>query len=174
MVINNHKRIDNLEEQLISEQARVRFLEDFSDQLGGKVVKLEKSMITVKREVIGQKKSLLTILNVMKLISNHHQMETKRNKNFKIFEMMKFGLMKFCENGILFVLIQIIMKMSWLNTLIDSLTELLRICNVLTKKSMERSRILIKLSLSLTLFFLLKERIKELMMKLKMIIKCLI
>ena len=172
MVINNHKRIDNLEEQLNSEQARVRFLEDFSDQLGEKVGKLEKAMITVKREVTGQKKSLLTILNVIKIISNH-QMETQR-KNSKTFEMMKFGLMKVFQNGILFVLIQIIMKMSWLNSLIDSLTELLRIGNVLSKKSMERSRFVIKLSLSVSLFFLLKERIQELMLKLKMIIKCLI
>lgn len=171
MVINNHRRIDNLEEQLISEQARVRFLEDLSDQLGEKMGKLEESMISVKREVTKQKRSLLTILNIIKLISNHRS-ETKRIS--KIYEIMKSGAMTVFQNAIVFGLVQILMRISWLNSLIDSLTELLRIGNVISKKSMERSRILVKLSLSLTLFFLLKERIKKLIINLKLAINYLL
>lgn len=169
MVINNHRRIDHLEEQLALEQARVRFLEDFSDQMGEKVGKLEKSMDSVKREVIKQKKSLLTILNVIKLISNH-QSQTKKNR----FEIIKSSMISVFQNAVVFGIIQMLMRIAWLDSLIDSITELLKLSNILSKKSVERSRFLVKLSVSITLFLLLKERIKKLLMKLKNVINVLV
>lgn len=164
MVINNHRRIDQLEEQVASEQARVRFLEDFSDQLGGKVRKLEKSMDVMKKEVSKQKKSLITILTLVKLISNH---QTGQRNNSKIVSMLKSGAMSVLQNAVVFGIIQMIMKITWLDSLIDSLTELLRFSNIFTKKSVERSRFLVKLSISITLFVLLRGKIKSLLMKLK-------
>jgi hypothetical protein len=170
MVINNHRRIDTLEEQIGLEQARVRFLEDFSDRLGEKVGKLENSMKTVKKEVAAQKRSLMTILNIIKLISDHRA-ETRRNG--KLFEIMRHGTVSVIQNALVFGIVQIVMKITWLDSLIDGITELLRlgiglgIGNTLSKKSVERSRFLVKLSFSLTLFLILRERIKKILMKLK-------
>lgn len=164
MVINNHRRIDHLEEQVASEQARVRFLEDFSDQLGGKVRKLEKSMDAVKKEVSKQKKSLITIMALVKLISNH---QTEQRNNGKIVSMLKNGAISVLQNAVVFGIVQMIMRITWLDTLIDSLTEILKFSNIFSKKSLERSRFLVKLSISITLFILLREKIKSLLMKLK-------
>lgn len=169
MVINNHRRIDHLEDQLALEQARVRFLEDYSEQLGVKVGKLEKSMDSVKREVIKQKKNLLTILNIIKLISNH-QSQSKKN----IFEVVKSGMISIFQNAIVFGIIQMLIRITWLDSLIDSITELLKLSNIFSKRSVERSRFFVKLSLSITLFLLLKERIKKLLMKLKSFINFLV
>lgn len=169
MVINNHRRIDHLEDQLALEQARVRFLEDYSEQLGVKVGKLEKSMDSVKREVIKQKKNLLTIMNIIKLISNH-QSQSKKN----IFEVVKSGMISIIQNAIVFGIIQMLIRITWLDSLIDSITELLKLSNIFSKRSVERSRFFVKLSLSITLFLLLKERIKKLLMKLKSFINFLV
>lgn len=171
MAINNHRRIDNLEEQLASEQARVRFLEDYSDNLGEKVGNLENSMCSVKREVARQKKSLLTILTLVKLISSHR---TEKEKNVKFLEMIKSGSIYVFQNAVVFGLVQMIMRLTWLDAIIDSLTGILRMGNILSKKSMERSRFLSKISISITLFMLLKEKIKELLLKLKKIISYLV
>ena len=162
MVINNHKRIDILEEQLSIEQARVRFLEDFSGQLDEKVGGLERSMTAVKKEITKQKKSLMTILMVVKLISGY---EAKRRKETRLIEIVKRSASGLLQNAVIFGLIQALMRITFLDQIIDTLLGLLRLGNILSRRTVERSRLMIKISLSLTLFFVLKERIRKLMRK---------
>ena len=162
MVINNHKRIDILEEQLSIEQARVRFLEDFSGQLDEKVGGLERSMTAVKKEITKQKKSLMAILMVVKLISGH---EAKRRKETRFIEIIKRSASGLLQNAVIFGLIQALMRITFLDQIIDTLLGLLRLGNILSRRTAERSRLMIKISLSLTLFFVLRERIRKLMRK---------
>lgn len=160
MVINNHKRIDILEEQLSDEQARVRYLEDFSQQLDGKVGGLERSMDKVKKEISSQKKSLMMILTIVKLINGH---ESRKRNTGRLMDIAS----SFLQNAAIFAVIQALMRVTFLDQVIDTLLGLLRFGNILSRRTMERSRFMIKLSLSLTLFFMLKERIRNLIGKLR-------
>lgn len=165
MAINNHKRIDNLEEKLSTEQARVKFLEDFSEQLDEKVGKLEGSMEKVKKEIYGQKKSLMTILMIVKLISSHQKESQKYQVNIKA---ISSGLI---QNFVIFGLIQAIIRITFLDEIIENLLGILRFG--LSKRTLNRSKFMIKFGFSLTLFFMLKERIKLLLSKLKGILSYL-
>lgn len=162
MVINNHKRIDILEEQLSEEQARVRYLEDFSEQLDGKVGGLERSMSKVKKEISSQKKSLMTILTIVKLINGHES-----NKKKGMMGAFASGIL---QNTAIFAIIQALMRITFLDQVIETLLGLLpRFGN---RRTMERSRFMIKLSLTLTLFFMMKERIRNLLGRLRSAISC--
>ena len=164
MVINNHKRIDILEEELSNEHARVQFLEDFSEQLDEKVGGLERSMTAVKKEISSQKKSLMAILMVVKLISGH---EAEKRKEGRIIEIIRKGASGILQNVVIFGLIQVLMRITFLDQIIDSLLGLMRLGNILSKRTVERSKFMFKISLSLTLFFMLRERIRKLMGKLR-------
>lgn len=168
MSINNHRRIDHLEEDLVSERARVRFLEDFSDQLGQKVGTLEKSVESCRKEVSRQKQSLATILVLVKIISNH-----QKGRQQKAVDFLKRASLSVLQSAVIFAIVQVLMRITWLDTIIDSLTELLKFGRLLSKKSVERSRFMIKLSLSVALFLLLKEKIKKLLQKLRQAISFL-
>lgn len=159
MVINNHKRIDILEEQLLEEQARVRYLEDFSEQLDGKVGGLERSMLRVKKEISGQKKSLMMVLTIVKLINGHR--ESNKRKGGRLMAIAS----GFLQNAAIFGVIQVLMRITFIDRIIDTLLGLLRFG--LSKRTVERSKFVIKLSFSLTLFFMLKERIRNLIGKLR-------
>lgn len=169
MTINNHRRIDILENELESEKARVRFLEDFSDQLGHKVNNLEKSVDSCKREVSRQKKNLTTILGLVKLLSKHEKV-----KRGKFFESVKGVTVCITQNAIIFGIVQVLMKITWMDSLIDSLTELLKIGRILSDKSAERSKFMVKFGISLTIFLLLRDKIKKLLLKLKEAISFLV
>ena len=164
MVINNHKRIDILEAELSSEQARVRYLEDFSEQLDDKVGGLERSMEKIKKEISGQKKSLVALLTIVKLISGH---ERERRREGKFMDIVKSAASVIIQNAFIFGLIQVMLRVSFLDQIIDSLLGLLRFGNILSRRTAERSRFMAKISLSLTIFFLLKERIRNLMEKIR-------
>ena len=164
MTINNHLRIGQLENQLKMEQARVIFLEDFSSQLHEKVGKLEMSMKTVKTEVGAQKKNMTTILAVVKLLSSH---QAQKQKQPRIIEQIRKLFVGTVQNTLIFGIIHVLMKVMWIDSLIDTVSELLAMVRVLSKKSIERSKILVKLSISIALFALLRQRIKDLLQKLK-------
>lgn len=168
MNINNHRRIDNLEDELQSDKARVRFLEDFSDQLGHKVGNLEKSVDSCRKEVSRQKKSLTTILMLVRIISNH-----QKDKKERIVDYLKGITVSIAQNALIFGIVQVLVRITWLDTLINSITELLKLGRMLSKKSVERSRFMVKLGLSIALFFMLREKIKKLLQKLKQTISFL-
>lgn len=169
MVINNHKRIDILEEQVSAEQARVKFLEEFSDELDGKVGKLEGSLEQVKKEISGQKKSLKSILMIVNLISNH-QKETNRceGRLIKSFQSVSSGLL---QNFVIYGLIQVAMRITFLDQTIETLLGILRLG--MNKGAVDRSKFMIKFGVSLALFFMLKERIRKLLSKLRGILSYL-
>ncbi len=162
MIINNHRRIEQLESQLESEQKRVRYLEDFSEHLNFKVDGLEKSMEKVKNEIKDQKKSLETILSLVKLITKHQSMKSNSN-----MERVKRCASSIVQNAIIYALVHLLMRITWLDGLIDNLIGLLRLGNFLSRKTMEKSIILAKLMISVTLFVILKEKIKFLLEKLR-------
>ena len=159
MVINNHRRIDQLENRLESERERVQFLEDLSGKLNIKVGHLEKSMLNIKKEIGGQSKSLMTILSLVKLISNH---QISRNES-----KLKRWASSIAQNALIFGLIQLLMRITWLDAMIDGLLGLLKFGDVLSRKTIERSKFLAKLAISLSLFVFLRGRIKLLLEKLR-------
>ena len=159
MVINNHRRIDQLENRLESERERVQFLEDLSGKLNIKVGHLEKSMLNIKKEIGGQSKSLMTILSLVKLISNH---QISRNES-----KLKRWASSIAQNALIFGLIQLLMRITWLDAMIDGLLGLLKFGDVLSRKTIEMSKFLAKLAISLSLFVFLRGRIKLLLEKLR-------
>lgn len=164
MVINNHRRIDHLERSLASEKARVRFIEDVNEQINDKVAVLEESMKVVKRQVKDQNKNLMTILMLVKLISKSNSKETNfRTKALSKFK--EFGLF-FIQNGVIYGVVQILMKILWIDTILDSLTEILKLTNFVSKRSLERSKFIAKLSVSIAIFVILRKRIKSSLEKL--------
>ena len=158
MVINNHRRIDHLERSLASEKARVRFIEDVNEQINDKVAALEESMRAVKRQVKDQNKNLMTILMLVKLISKTSKEANIRTRALSKFK--EFGLF-FVQNGVIYGVVQVLMKILWIDSILDTLTELLKLTNFVSKRSLERSKFIAKLGLSIALFVILRKRIKS-------------
>lgn len=162
MIINNHRRIDQLESQLELEQARVRYLEDFSGQLSVKVLGLEGSMDKVKKELKSQKKNILTILSLVKFISKHQS--SKNSSSLGIIKRLGASVI---QNTVIYGIVHLLMKITLLDGLIDNLLGIMRLGNILSRKTMEKSRFMAKLLLSITLFVILREKIKFLLEKLR-------
>lgn len=156
MSINNHRRIDHLESNLLAEQARVRFLEDFSHQMEGKVGKMEKTMESVTRQMKHQKKTLSLILSLVRMVTEHAKTKSRTGLFVSVFK-------NAAQNALIFGAVQVLMKVLWVDSMIDGLVGLLRLTQFISKRSMERSRFLVKLSVSFALFMLLRRKLMNLL-----------
>lgn len=162
LALNNHKKMMHLESALEMERARLRFVEDKSSITEAKLNQVNCALNQASKKLTSFHKSFTTMAVLMKLVLNHRKASTAQSPLDKIVDVIKSIPIQdlMVQNGATLAASLLVSKVLWLDSIIAALSKLL-LFTQLSKKSIERTRLGVKIAVVSFIFVLLRRRIKE-------------
>lgn len=162
LALNNHKKMMRLESALEMERARLRFIEDRSSITEAKLNQVNNALNQASKKLASFHKSFTTMAVLMKLILHHRKASTTQSPLDKILDAIKSVPIRelMVQNGATLAASLLVSKVLWLDSIIGALSKLL-LFTQMSKKSIERTRLGVKIAVISFIFVLLRRRIKE-------------
>ncbi len=164
MIIGNNKKIASLHHILDAERARLRFVEDKSEQLEQQVGALKFALLEAGGKLRNYHRNLLTVITLLKLTTLKPAKTTNslvdRVKN--ILLSINFASVGHIvsQNAIGVLLSILLSRVFWIDSIIDGLGKLLFLLN-LPKNSVNRTKLGMKISAIIFIFVMLRKRLQN-------------
>lgn len=166
LVLNNHKKMMHLESALEMERARLRFVEDRSAITEVKLNQVNNALRQASKKITSYHKSFTTMAALMKLVLHHRKAKHSQSPIERVRDFIKAIPIKdlMVQNGATLAASLLVSRILWLDSIISGLSKLL-LFSQMSKKTIERTRLGLKISVIIFIFVMLRKRINELLEK---------
>ncbi len=168
MIINNNKKIETLQNALDTERARLRFVEGKSEELDKQVNTLKFTLVEASEKLRNYHRNLMTVVTILKLTTTRRQSTVKKRLLSKLKEFWNSAAVgQIISHNALALLVSLaVSRVFWIDSIIDVLGKLLALSK-LSKNSIHRTKIGMKISAIIFIFLMLRRRIQNLLKQFK-------
>lgn len=171
MIINNNKKIESLQNLLNAERARLKFVEDKSEQMAKQIQLMKFAIMEAGGKLRNYHRNLMTVITLLKLTTQNY----KRNKSSGIFERIRSALpllnweqlwQRLSHAGLTLIIALLVSKMLWIDSIIEGMGKILLMVK-LSRSSVQRTKLGMRISAIIFIFVMLRKRFESAMSQFK-------
>ena len=165
MIISNNKKIESLQNVLDAERARLRFVEDKSEQMEKQVSALKFTLMEAGGRLRNYHRNLLTVITLLKVTTikpakSESSISQKIRALLLSINSANFGQV-LSLNALPMLVSLLVSRVFMIDAIIDALGKMLLLLKM-PKRSIERTKLGMKLSAIIFIFIMLRKRLQTL------------